>query len=229
MPRPEHHYSQRAGWLRAAVLGANDGILSIAGLLMGVAAATSDFAVLMQSGVAGALAGSFSMAAGEYVSVRTQSDIEETDLKIEQKALRDAPDEEKEELAEIYRRRGLDHDLAERVADQLMKHDALLTHARDELGISDQTRARPIQAAFSSATSFLLGAAIPMTAILLAPHSNLMTVIAFSTLLSLASLGAVSAKLSGASPFASVSRIVFWGVVTMATTSIIGTLIGANL
>ena len=111
MPHAEHHYSQRAGWLRAAVLGANDGILSIAGLLMGVAAATSDFAALIQSGVAGALAGSFSMAAGEYVSVRTQTDIEETDLKIEQKALRDAPDEEKEELAEIYRRRGLDHDL----------------------------------------------------------------------------------------------------------------------
>lgn len=227
MAHDEHHYSQRAGWLRAAVLGANDGILSVSGLLMGVAAAAADTSTLFLTGVAGTLAGAISMAAGEYVSVRTQTDIEDADLDIERKALSETPNAERAELAEIYRKRGLDDDLADQVARQLMAHDALGSHARDELGISDLTRAKPLQAAMASAASFVFGAIVPISAALIAPKGYILAVISIATLSALASLGAVSARLSGASMLKSVLRIVFWGVAAMSVTSLIGSLFGA--
>ena len=198
MRHSEKHITERIGWLRAAVLGANDGIVSTASLILGVAAAGADSKALLVAGVAGLVAGAMSMAAGEYVSVSSQADTEWADLARESDELSDAPEQEHAELAEIYVRRGLDRALAATVASQLMKHDALGAHARDELGISEVSTARPIQAAFASAGTFSLGAALPLLVVLLFPASLLMWVVPGSSLVFLALLGVLAAKVGGA-------------------------------
>jgi len=222
----EHHAIHRVGWLRAAVLGANDGIVSTASLLVGVAAATADKGPVLIAGIAALVAGAMSMAAGEYVSVSSQSDTEQADLAIEAKALKDAPEEELIELAQIYESRGLDSVLALQVAEQLTAHDALGAHARDELGISHITPARPGQAALFSAISFAIGAALPLLALILSPLAHVTPVIAISSLLSLALLGALSARAGGASITKPISRIVFWGAAAMLVTYLIGAWFG---
>lgn len=226
MRHAERHRTERIGWLRAAVLGANDGIVSTASLVLGVAAAGADSKALLVAGVAGLVAGAMSMAAGEYVSVSSQADTERADLARERGELAGAPEQEHAELAEIYVRRGLDPALAATVASQLMKHDALGAHARDELGISDVSTARPIQAAFASAGTFAVGAALPLLVVLLHPDSLLLWGVPGSSLLFLALLGALAAKTGGAPVLKAASRVTFWGALAMALTAGVGALFG---
>jgi VIT1/CCC1 family predicted Fe2+/Mn2+ transporter len=221
----ERHLVARIGWLRAAVLGANDGIVSTASLIVGVAAAATKGDALL-AGTAGLVAGAMSMAAGEYVSVSSQSDTEKADLSRERDELRKDPAAEEKELASIYRKRGLDRELAERVAHQFMSKDALAAHARDELGISQLTTARPIQAAFTSALSFSVGAAMPLLAVIVSPAPYVVTSVAVSSLIYLAILGAVGAGAGGAGILRATIRVTFWGALAMAITAGIGLLIG---
>ena len=223
---PEQHHAGRVGWLRAAVLGANDGIVSTASLIVGVASASAQTNDVLVAGVAALVAGAMSMAAGEYVSVSSQADAEKADLAIERRELSDNAAFEHRELAEIYVKRGLDRDLAQRVADQLMKKDALAAHARDELGISDATRARPVQAAFASAGAFTAGAALPLLTVLLSPAAMLVPTVSAASLVSLALLGAIGAQASGANVPRAMIRVTFWGALALALTAGIGALIG---
>lgn len=222
MGHGEKHRTERVGWLRAAVLGANDGIVSTASLVLGVAAAGADSKAVLVAGVAGLVAGAMSMAAGEYVSVSSQSDTERADLARERGELASAPEQEQAELADIYVRRGLDPELASTVAIQLMKHDALGAHARDELGISEVSAARPIQAAFASAGAFSVGASLPLLVVLLLPASSFMWTVPGSALLFLALLGSLAAKTGGAPVFIAASRVTFWGALAMALTAGVG-------
>lgn len=223
---PENHLVKRIGWLRAAVLGANDGIVSTASLIVGVAAAASSTSAILVAGTAGLVAGAMSMAAGEYVSVSSQSDTEQADLARERAELASQPDFEREELAQIYVQRGLDPKLAYQVADQLMAKDALGTHARDELGMSEVTAARPVQAAFTSAATFAAGAALPLLAALLLPRSILVVGVSAASLLFLALLGAIGARAGGATVGKAMLRVTFWGAIAMALTAGIGALFG---
>lgn len=222
----EPHYIQRTGWLRAAVLGANDGILSTASLMIGIAAAAASMNDILLAGIAALVAGALSMAAGEYVSVSSQADIEQADLETERRALKDNPDGEHRELAQIYMARGLSQDLSEQVATALTTSGALEAHARDELGISDFSKARPFQAAWSSAASFALGATLPIAAALATPSSHVGFAIAGVSLLGLILLGILSARAGGASVVRAVARIVFWGSAAMAATALVGRLFG---
>jgi vacuolar iron transporter family protein len=223
----ERHYTDRIAWLRAAVLGANDGIVSTASLVVGIAAANAARPELLIAAVAGLVAGAMSMAAGEYVSVSSQADSERADL--EREKLEIATDErfEREELRNIYIDRGLDTELAERVAEQLMAHDALGAHARDELGLSDTQRARPIQAALASAASFAVGALLPVLLVAIAPMDAMIVFVAVSSLVFLAILGAIAAKAGGASLPTGVFRVTFWGALAMVATAVIGHIFGA--
>jgi vacuolar iron transporter family protein len=222
----ERHRVDRIGWLRAAVLGANDGIISTASLIVGVAAASTKPSEILVAAVAGLVAGAMSMAAGEYVSVSSQSDTENADLARERKELATDVDFEREELAQIYVKRGVEHDLALKVADQLMAKDALGAHARDELGISDMTTARPVQAALTSAATFAVGAGMPLLMVLLAPASKLVPIVVVASLGFLAILGAVGAQAGGADPWKGMARVTFWGALAMAATAGIGKLFG---
>jgi VIT1/CCC1 family predicted Fe2+/Mn2+ transporter len=222
----ERHRTHRIGWLRASVLGANDGIVSTASLVLGVAAAGSSAHDILLVGVAGLVAGAMSMAAGEYVSVSSQADTESADLERERKELETDPVHEHQEMQAIYVSRGLDPELASQVATQLMEHDALGAHARDELGISEMLVARPIQAALASAGTFSLGALLPLVVVLLVPESALLWSVAASSLLFLAVLGSVSARAGGASVKLAALRVTFWGALAMAVTSGIGALFG---
>jgi vacuolar iron transporter family protein len=217
---------QRIGWLRAAVLGANDGIVSTASLVLGVDAAGVGSKGILIAGVAGLVAGAMSMAAGEYVSVSSQSDTEQADLDRERKELAADPMHEHEELSAIYVRRGLDAGLADEVATQLMKHDALGAHARDELGISEILTARPVQAALASAGTFAVGAFLPLLVVMLVPISVLMWVVSFSSLLFLALLGSLAARAGGAPVMTSAIRVTFWGALAMGLTAGVGSLFG---
>ena len=216
----------RIGWLRAAVLGANDGVVSTASLLVGVASASADRSAILIAGVAGLVAGAMSMAAGEYVSVSSQSDTERADLDKERQALDESPEAELEELAQIYVERGVDGALAREVAAQLMAHDDLATHARDELGISETVATRPIQAALTSAATFSVGAALPLTAVAVTPVSGAISAVALTSLASLGLLGAVSARAGGADVVKAATRVVVWGALAMAVTAGIGTIFG---
>jgi VIT1/CCC1 family predicted Fe2+/Mn2+ transporter len=224
--RPERHRTTRIGWLRAAVLGANDGLLSTASLVLGVAAAHGSHSDVLVAGVAGLVAGAMSMAAGEYVSVHSQADTEQADLALERAELKSDNSGEHAELAAIYVGRGLDAALARQVADQLMAHDALGAHARDELGISETTRARPIQAALASAASFAVGAAMPLIVTTLAPTTVLLIAVSATSLLFLALLGAVAAHAGGAAMLPGALRVTFWGALAMGVTTGIGALFG---
>lgn len=225
----EMHRSHRIGWLRAAVLGANDGIVSTASLVIGVAAAASDHKTILLAGTAGLIAGALSMAAGEYVSVYSQADTEKADLELEKKHLEEEPEFELHELSEIYVERGLDPELAKEVARQLMEHDALAAHARDELGITEVMSARPLQAAVFSAVSFSIGAALPLTVAWLTFNVGLIVCVAVSSLIFLAILGAVAAHAGGASMIKGSLRVLFWGTVAMAATAFVGRLFGTNV
>jgi len=222
----ERHKTHRIGWLRAAVLGANDGIVSTASLVLGVAAAGATTNSILVAGVAGLMAGSMSMAAGEYVSVSSQSDTENADIEKERNELATDPVHVLEELTMIYVGRGLDKNLARQVATQLTAHDALAAHARDELGISDMLSAKPIQAAFASAGTFAVGAAMPLLVVLLVPQSMLMWIVAASSLLFLAILGSLAAQAGGASVMTSAIRVTFWGALAMGLTTGVGALFG---
>jgi vacuolar iron transporter family protein len=228
MPRihREFHRSDRIGWLRAAVLGANDGIVSTASLVLGVAAAGGTRASVLVAGVAGLVAGAMSMAAGEYVSVRSQADTEAADLARERRELAADVAAEERELAAIYVQRGLEPALAEQVALQLMAHDAMGAHARDELGISEAFTARPVQAALASAASFTAGAALPLLVTAVVPQSSLILIVAASSLVFLASLGALAARIGGAPVVAGAWRVTFWGALAMALTAGVGALFG---
>ena len=226
MSHHEVHRSHRIGWLRAAVLGANDGIVSTASLVIGVAAANTAHAGILLAGVAGLVAGAMSMAAGEYVSVSSQSDTENADLELERRSLNDDIEFEHSELANIYEKRGLEPNLAKQVAEQLMAHDALGAHARDELGIFESVRARPIQAAFSSAATFTVGAALPLLAAWTAPVTQLIPVVAVSSLIFLAALGALAAQTGGASVTIGAVRVSSWGVLAMGLTAAVGRVFG---
>ncbi|WP_043959634.1 VIT family protein [Lysobacter sp. A03] len=227
MRHSERHRTQRTGWLRAAVLGANDGIVSTASLVLGVAAAGAGTKAILVAGVAGLVSGAMSMAAGEYVSVSSQADTERADLARESKELAANIDQEHEELVSIYIKRGLDRPLATSVATQLMAHDALGAHARDELGISETLTARPVQAAFASAATFAAGAALPLLAALLIPEAVLMWGVAGCSLVFLAGLGLVAARAGGAPALPSVLRVAFWGALAMGLTTAVGSLFGA--
>jgi vacuolar iron transporter family protein len=222
----ESHLVSRIGWLRAAVLGANDGIISTASIILGVASAASSKSDVMISGIAALVAGAMSMAAGEYVSVSSQSDTENADLEREKRELSEDPVFEKEELAQIYVGRGVAPGLARQVAEQLMATDALAAHARDELGISEVTVARPIQAALASAASFSVGAAGPLLLTVLSPSNWLLPVVAVGSLAFLALLGFIGAKTGGAEIFKPIVRVVFWGALAMAVTAGIGAIVG---
>ena len=222
----EKHRTHRIGWLRAAVLGANDGIVSTASLILGVAAAGASSKSILIAGVAGLVAGAMSMAAGEYVSVSSQSDTENADLDRERKELAADPKHEHEELSAIYVKRGLEAGLASEVSAQLMKHDALGAHARDELGISETLTARPVQAALASAGTFSVGAVLPLLVVLLAPVSALVWAVSVSSLLFLALLGWLAARTGGAPVITSVMRVTFWGALAMALTAGVGSLFG---
>jgi len=224
MRHVEKHRTHRIGWLRAAVLGANDGIVSTASLVMGVAAAGADSNNILIAGIAGLVAGAMSMAAGEYVSVSSQSDTERADLDRERRELATDPKHEHEELAAIYVKRGLDSELAAEVSAQLMKHDALGAHARDELGISEKMAPRPVLAALASAGTFSVGAVLPLLVVLVVPVSVLMWVVSASSLLFLSLLGSLSARAGGAPVITSVVRVTFWGALAMAMTSGVGAL-----
>ena len=235
----ESHRVHRVGWLRAAVLGANDGIVSTASLVIGVASAGAGHREILIAGVAGLVAGAMSMAAGEYVSVSSQADTEQADLQTESLSLRENFEEETRELAEIYMQRGLDAELAGQVAEQLMARDPLEAHARDELGLSHTARARPVQAALSSALSFALGAALPVAAVLAAPFMQPLPfiptaplppaapIVAAASLISLALLGAAAARAGGAPVIKGALRVTFWGTLAMAVTAAAGSLFAA--
>jgi len=224
---PERHRTDRIGWLRAAVLGANDGIVSTASLVLGVAAAGATPSAMLLSGVAGLVAGAMSMAAGEYVSVHSQADNESADLSREKAELQKDPAGEERELSTIYVARGLQPALAQQVAAQLMAHDALGAHARDALGISSTLGARPVQAALASAASFAVGAALPLAVTALAPQGNLTAVVAITSLASLAVLGYLSARAGGAGLWRGIWRVTFWGALAMGVTAAAGALFGA--
>ena len=223
---PEYHLVSRIGWLRAAVLGANDGIVSTASLIVGVAAAGSGRTAVLVAGLAGLVAGAMSMAAGDYVSVSSQADTEQADLARERAELETQPEFEREELAQIYVARGVSPELAHQVADQLMAKDALGAHARDELGISEVTTARPIQAALTSAATFAVGAALPLAMVLVLSPSLLVVGVSAASLLFLALLGAVGARAGGANVAKATFRVTFWGALAMALTAGIGALFG---
>jgi VIT1/CCC1 family predicted Fe2+/Mn2+ transporter len=223
----ERHRTDRIGWLRAAVLGANDGIVSTASLVVGVAAAGSSHGNILVTGVAGLVAGAMSMAAGEYVSVHSQADTENADLSRERAELEKDPAAERRELTAIYVGRGLEPGLAQQVAEQLMTHDALGAHGRDELGISEARSARPVQAALASAASFAVGAALPLAVTALAPAQSLIPWISGTALFFLALLGAVAARAGGAGVLMGAWRVTFWGALAMAITAGVGALFGA--
>jgi VIT1/CCC1 family predicted Fe2+/Mn2+ transporter len=225
-PQRERHRTGRVGWLRAAVLGANDGILSTASLVLGVAAAHATHGNIVVAGVAGLVAGAMSMAAGEYVSVHSQADTEKADLKLERKELKTDNVGEHKELMAIYVARGLDPALAKKVAAQLMAHDALGAHARDELGISAPLRARPIQAALASAGSFVAGAALPLIVTAITPQAGVIPLVSGSSLLFLALLGGLAARAGGAGVMLGAIRVTFWGALAMAATAGVGALFG---
>ena len=229
IPRIEgdSHRAGRIGWLRAAVLGANDGTISVAGLVVGVAAAGAPQSSILLTGVAGLIAGAMAMAAGEYVSVQSQADTEEADIKIEKHGLESKPERELAELTSIYVSRGLDQPLARIVAEKLMSRDALGAHARDELGITETRRARPIQAAFASAISFVAGAIIPIGAGLLAPSTHVAEVSSATALVALVILGGIAAYAGGASIAKGAMRVAFWGALAMGLTAVIGRIFGA--
>ena len=228
MRHSEKHRTQRIGWLRAAVLGANDGIVSTASLVVGVAAAGTNPENILIVGVAGLVAGAMSMAAGEYVSVSSQADTERADLNRERKELIANPEQERAELTAIYVGRGLDTGLASQVATQLMAHDALGAHARDELGISETLTARPVQAAVASAGTFAVGAALPLLIVLFVPVAALVWTVAGSSLLFLALLGSLAARAGGASVMTAAARVTFWGALAMALTAGVGALFGVT-
>ncbi len=225
----EHHRIHRSGWLRAAVLGANDGIVSTASLIVGVAAANAGRGSIILAGTAGLVAGAMSMAAGEYVSVKSQQDTERADLALESEALAKNREEEEEELAAIYRERGLDKNLAAEVARQLMKHDALAAHARDEIGITEELSARPLQAAFWSAAAFSMGAGVPVVTAAIAPASRLLWLVPGLAIVLLGTLGAIAARTGGASPVRGAVRVCFWGSFAMALTALVGKLFGISV
>lgn len=224
--QPERHLVDRIGWLRAAVLGANDGIVSTASLIVGVAAAAASQSDVLLAGIAGLVAGAMSMAAGEYVSVSSQSDTEQADLTRERTELRDGAAAERDELAAIYVKRGVEPAVAQIVAEQLMAKDALGAHARDELGISESTTARPVQAALTSAATFSVGAAMPLLMVVVAPASALVVIVSAASLAFLAVLGAVGARAGGANVLRATARVTFWGALAMALTAGIGRLFG---
>ncbi len=221
---PELHRTNRVGWLRAAVLGANDGIVSVAGIVVGVAASGAGSETILMTGVAGVVAGAMSMAAGEYVSVQSQADTEAADLAIEKRELRAEPDLELAELTQIYVQRGLEPALARQVAEQLTAHDALAAHARDELGLTEELRARPLQAALASAAAFTAGAALPIAASVLAPADRVVAVTTAVTLVGLLISGGIAAWMGGASILRGAWRVGFWGAAAMAAAALVGRL-----
>jgi len=226
MPHKEHHRTHRTGWLRAAVLGSNDGIISTASLLLGIAATHASHGSILLAGLSGLVAGAMAMAAGEYVSVSSQADTERADLALERKGLESDEEAERDELTEIYVSRGLDVDLAKRVAGQLMAHDALGAHARDELGISPVLRARPLQAALASAMSFAAGASLPLLTAVIVPGTRLSFSVAAVSLLLLALLGGLAARMGGAHVGVGAIRVLFWGALAMGLTAGVGALFG---
>lgn len=229
MRHREHHKTDRVGWLRAAVLGANDGIVSTASLIIGVAAANGDRPAIFIAGVAGLVAGAMSMAAGEYVSVHSQADVEKADIEKETRELAADPDGELMELAGIYVKRGLDPKLAREVALKMTEHDALAAHIRDELGILEETKARPVQAAFSSAISFAVGAALPLLLAIVVAVGSIIPVVGAGSLISLAILGAVAARAGGANIYVGALRVFFWGAMAMVATAAVGKLFGTSV
>ena len=232
MPRAIHserHFTQRIGWLRAAVLGAIDGIVSTAALVVGVAAADSARGSTLLAGLAGLVAGAMSMAAGEYISVSSQADTEKADLARERRELAESPDAELDELRGIYEQRGLDPDLAQRVAEQLTAHDVLAAHARDELGITEAQAARPIQAALASAATFSVGAALPLLIAVVAPTRSIIALVSGGSLACLAGLGALAAHAGGASRLRGAIRVTFWSALALALTATVGRLFGASV
>jgi len=226
---PHVHRTQRSGWLRASVLGANDGVLSVASLILGVAAARSGETSVFVAGVAGLVAGALSMGAGEYVSVSSQADTERADLEVERLALASDFDNERKELTGIYIRRGVEPEIAAKVAEQLMAHDALGAHARDEIGISEALSARPLQAAVTSAISFSVGGFVPLLTLLAVADRYEIPAVAFISLVFLALLGALAARAGGASVITGAARVMTWGALAMATTAAVGLLFGALL
>ncbi len=222
----EGHKTQNMGWLRAAVMGANDGIVSTASLIVGIAASGATTQIIFTTGVAGLVAGAMSMAAGEYVSVSSQADTEKADIEREREELENDPVHEYEELTAIYIQRGLDQSLAQQVAKQLMDKDALVAHTRDELGISEILTPRPLQAAFSSAATFTIGALLPLMVVLLVSGNHLVLSVSISALIALAALGTLSALIGGASVVKAVSRVMFWGALAMILTSLVGHFFG---
>jgi VIT1/CCC1 family predicted Fe2+/Mn2+ transporter len=226
---PEYHRTHRVGWLRAAVLGANDGIVSTASLIVGVAAAQANRGNILIAGIAGLVAGAMSMAAGEYVSVSSQSDTERADIERERGELATDPEREHAELSRIYMSRGLDSELADRVATQLMAKDALGAHARDELGISEALSARPVQAALASAGTFALGAAMPLLVVVITPVSSLVWTVSGCSLFFLALLGALAARAGGSPVLRATVRVTFWSALAMAATAGVGALFGTTL
>ena len=225
----EPHLSHRSNWLRASVLGANDGLISTASLMTGMAAAQPDFQTLLLTGISALVGGAISMAAGEYVSVSSQSDTEKADLEIERRELAQHPEAELAELTRIYCQRGLSPELAQQVAEQLTAHNALDAHLRDEIGLSETTSAHPLQAALASAGAFAVGAVIPLLVTLLLPNAILLPALVVSTLLGLAGLGYVSATLGGAKPLPAVGRVVIWGMIALGVTGLIGKLVGVSV
>ena len=225
----EGHLTGRIGWLRAAVLGANDGIVSTASLLVGVAAANGSRHEILTAGIAGLVAGALSMAAGEYVSVSSQADTERAALAVEKSELKEWPEAELAELTSIYVRRGLTSHLARKVAQQLMEHDALGAHARDELGLTEELAARPLQAALASAATFAVGAGLPVLIVLLVPTEHASIAVVSASLVCLAALGALAARAGGASAIAGASRVVFWGAIAMGATAAVGALFGTTV
>lgn len=222
----ERHFAQRIGWLRAAVLGANDGIVSTASLIVGVASAEAGRGAVLAAGVAGLVAGAMSMAAGEYVSVGSQADTERADLRRERRELADDRDSEHDELATIYEGRGLERSLAEEVASQLMAHDALGAHARDELGLTETHSARPVQAALASAACFAVGAGLPLVVTFVTPPRLLIPLVSAASLLLLALLGGLAAQVGGADALRGAARVTFWGALAMVLTAGVGRLFG---
>jgi len=228
-PRRQGHRTGRIGWLRAAVLGANDGIVSTASLVVGVAAAGTTRHEILLAGVAGMVAGALSMAAGEYVSVSSQADTERAELELERAELAADRDSEERELAAIYVKRGVEPALALTVAQQLMAHDALAAHARDELGLSEVLAARPLQAALASAGMFAIGAGLPIVAVLLAPYAEIAAMVSGASLICLAALGALSAHVGGGPAWLGTARVTFWGAAAMAATAAVGALFGTSV
>ena len=232
MPRAIHqerHFTQRIGWLRAAVLGANDGIVSTAALVVGVAAAQATRSSILVAGLAGLVAGAMSMAAGEYVSVSSQADTEKADLARERRELAESPQAELDELRGIYEKRGLDPDLARRVAEQLTAHDVLAAHMRDELGITEAQAARPIQAALASAATFSVGAALPLLIAVVAPTRLIIALVSAGSLACLAVLGALAAHAGGASRWRGAIRVTFWSALALALTATVGRIFGTSV